>query len=87
MSAVMTETRRAVPFTRADLAAMPDDGRRYELVDGCLLVSPFTLAERDALPEDGYRQELLDGCLLVTPAPGLRHQVAAANLFRLLDQA
>jgi Uma2 family endonuclease len=28
------------PFTRADLALMPDDGHRYELVDGALLVTP-----------------------------------------------
>ena len=28
------------PFTRADLESMPDDGRRYELIDGCLLVTP-----------------------------------------------
>lgn len=28
------------PFTVADLEGMPDDGRRYELVDGELLVSP-----------------------------------------------
>lgn len=27
------------PFTRADLEHMPDDGRRYELVDGVLIVS------------------------------------------------
>lgn len=27
-------------LTRADLEAMPDDGHRYELVDGVLLVSP-----------------------------------------------
>lgn len=27
-------------FTRADLEAMPDDGHRYELVDGVLVVSP-----------------------------------------------
>lgn len=40
MSAVLIETRRGVPFTHADLEAMPDDGRRYELVDGCLLVTP-----------------------------------------------
>jgi hypothetical protein len=24
------------PFTRADLERMPDDGRRYELIDGVL---------------------------------------------------
>lgn len=40
MSAVLIEARPRVPLTRADLAAMPDDGRRYELVDGHLLVSP-----------------------------------------------
>lgn len=28
------------PFTRADLESMPDDGHRYELIDGCLLVTP-----------------------------------------------
>jgi Uma2 family endonuclease len=28
------------PFTRADLEHMPDDGHRYELLDGTLLVSP-----------------------------------------------
>jgi Uma2 family endonuclease len=31
---------RGRPFTRADLESMPDDGRRYELIDGCLLVTP-----------------------------------------------
>jgi Uma2 family endonuclease len=28
------------PLTRADLESMPDDGHRYELLDGTLLVSP-----------------------------------------------
>ena len=28
------------PFTAADLDAMPDDGRRYEVVDGTLVVTP-----------------------------------------------
>jgi hypothetical protein len=28
------------PFTVSDLEGMPDDGRRYELIDGELLVSP-----------------------------------------------
>jgi Uma2 family endonuclease len=31
---------RGRSLTRADLEAMPDDGHRYELVDGVLLVSP-----------------------------------------------
>jgi Uma2 family endonuclease len=29
------------PLTRADLDRFPDDGRRYELIDGALLVSPM----------------------------------------------
>lgn len=38
------------PFTRADLARMPDDGRRYEIVDGVLIVSaaPGRLYQRAA---------------------------------------
>ena len=28
------------PFTRVDLERMPDDGHRYELIDGALIVSP-----------------------------------------------
>lgn len=28
------------PLTRTDLQAMPDDGHRYELIDGTLVVSP-----------------------------------------------
>ena len=31
---------RGRPLTKADLGAMPDDGRRYELMDGVLIVSP-----------------------------------------------
>lgn len=30
----------AGPLTRADLEAIPEDGRRYELIDGCLIVTP-----------------------------------------------
>lgn len=42
---VMTATRSAGipqgrPFTVDDLEAMPDDGNRYELIDGMLVVSP-----------------------------------------------
>jgi Uma2 family endonuclease len=36
----VTVLQHGRPFTRADLDAMPDDGRRYELVDGVLIVSP-----------------------------------------------
>lgn len=40
MTAVEVLPRAGAPFTRADLESMPDDGRRYEIVDGCLLVTP-----------------------------------------------
>lgn len=40
MSTMATPTRTGRPFTTDDLDEMPDDGRRYELVDGELLVSP-----------------------------------------------
>lgn len=39
MPSVTILTAPARPFTRADLDAMPDDGYRYELLDGMLLVS------------------------------------------------
>ena len=31
---------RGTPFVRTDLDLMPDDGRRYELIDGSLVVTP-----------------------------------------------
>ncbi len=37
---VMTTLPRSRPLTRADLEAMPDDGHRYELIDGVLIVTP-----------------------------------------------
>jgi Uma2 family endonuclease len=36
----MTLLPQSRPFTRADLDEMPDDGRRYELIDGVLIVTP-----------------------------------------------
>ncbi|WP_342778530.1 Uma2 family endonuclease [Aeromicrobium piscarium] len=40
MAAEMMSLPRGRPFTRDDLDAMPDDGHRYELLDGVLVVSP-----------------------------------------------
>src|SRR6266511_3986985 len=40
MSVVSTLLPHGRPLTRADLDRMPDDGHRYELVDGILVVSP-----------------------------------------------
>ncbi len=39
----VTTLPRGRAFTRADLDAMPDDGRRYELIDGSLVVTPAPL--------------------------------------------
>ena len=36
----MTALRWGSPLTVADLESMPDDGHRYELIDGTLLVTP-----------------------------------------------
>ncbi len=36
----MTVLPRGREFTRRDLDAMPDDGNRYELIDGLLIVTP-----------------------------------------------
>lgn len=37
---VVTTVPKSRLFTRADLETMPDDGHRYELLDGILIVSP-----------------------------------------------
>ncbi|WP_347355121.1 Uma2 family endonuclease [Intrasporangium sp.] len=36
----MTALPRSRPLVRADLAALPDDGHRHELIDGVLIVTP-----------------------------------------------
>lgn len=36
----VTTLPRSRPLTRADLDSMPDDGHRYELIDGVLIVTP-----------------------------------------------
>jgi Uma2 family endonuclease len=37
---IVTTVEAAGRFTRRDLDAMPDDGRRYELLDGAIIVTP-----------------------------------------------
>lgn len=49
----VTTLPRGRDFTREDLEAMPDDGNRYELIDGALIVTP---APR--LPHQGIVGEL-----------------------------
>ena len=40
MSVMTSVIPRGRPFTVDDLEGMPDDGNRYELIDGTLLVTP-----------------------------------------------
>ena len=40
MTSMSTTLPFGRPLTRSDLEAMPDDGHRYELIDGVLIVSP-----------------------------------------------
>ena len=41
---------RGQPFTVDDLDRLPDDGRRYELLDGVLIVSPRPTTVQAARP-------------------------------------
>jgi Uma2 family endonuclease len=43
--ASVTTLPRGREFTEDDLAAMPDDGNRYELVDGALIVTPSPVTQ------------------------------------------
>ncbi len=52
---VMTTLPRGRALTVADIEAMPDDGRRYELIDGVLVVSPTP----------AWRHQDVQGALLV----------------------
>ncbi len=62
---------RSRPLTRADLEAMPDDGRRYELIDGALVVTPA--------PSEGHQDAVLELAVLLLRAhcpPELKTMVA-----------
>ncbi|WP_345631944.1 Uma2 family endonuclease [Rugosimonospora acidiphila] len=54
------------PWTLDDLASLPDDGNRYELLDGSLLVSP---------PPDTFH------CRTVTELAGILHHASPTNLY------
>jgi Uma2 family endonuclease len=61
----------STPFTVQDLEGMPDDGRRYELIDGELLVSPAPGLRHQRIAYQLYRL-LDDACpaeLYVIGAP------------------
>lgn len=74
MTTMTTEMRglpRGRALTRADLAEMPDDGHRYELLDGVLVVSPAPrFRHQDAVVRLAHR--LFSACppdLAVLTAP------------------
>lgn len=48
----MTLLPRSRPLTRADLDAIPDDGHRYELLDGVLLVTPAPSLEHQRVARE-----------------------------------
>ena len=47
------------PFTVEDLDRMPDDGRRYELIDGMLIVSPGPRHASDLVSRGAYARSLV----------------------------
>ena len=53
-------------YTTADLHALPDDGRRWELIDGSLIVSPSATIDHNAIAR-WIAQILEDSC----PGDGL----------------
>lgn len=46
---VMTTIPRGREFTAADLEAMPDDGNRYEIIDGALIVTPSPITRHQVV--------------------------------------
>lgn len=58
-------------LTRADLDAMPDDGRRYELIDGAIFVTPAPVPVHQVISGNLYSllREACPGNLRVLYAP------------------
>lgn len=59
MTAMSTEVLglpRGRPLTRADLENLPEDGHRYELIDGVLIVSPAPRIRHQDVVGSLYRQ-------------------------------
>lgn len=69
----------AGPLTVADLEAFPDDGHRYELIDGALLVTPAPGFSHQMVVGQLFRRldETAPAELAVLPAPFAIHPEAA----------
>lgn len=59
LETVTPQPPAGAPFTRADLDAMPDDGRRHELIDGALIVTPSPVWMHQRVHSDLMRRLLL----------------------------
>ncbi len=61
---------RSRPLTRADLVSVPDDGHRYELIDGALVVTPA--------PSDPHQDAVLELAVLLREhcPPDLKVKIA-----------
>lgn len=72
--------RHGQPFTVDDLDRMPDDGHRYELLDGTLIVSPAPgpLHQRVALVLCHVLELACPDALIVFPNVGVRIAKASA---------
>jgi len=75
---VVTTLPRGRTLTVDDLAAMPDDGHRYELIDGALIVTPA--------PSVRHQTVSMELATLLRLASPRRLKVLAAPLDVVLDQ-
>ena len=65
-----TELSWGAPLTEDDMAEMPDDGHRYELIDGVLIVSPS--------PSLGHQRCVVSMLLLLHAGRHPEHEVLPA---------
>jgi len=75
----VTTLPRSRALTRADLAAMPDDGHRYELIDGTLIVTPA--------PSQRHQIAVVNLILLLSEACPSALRVLAAPFDVALDDS
>lgn len=74
----MTTLSRSGPLTRAELDAMPDDGRRHELLDGVLVVTPA--------PRIAHQQAVVRLWAALDGASSAEHRVLVAPVDVVLDR-